>query len=181
MKKIAQVAMAGVRIAAVVFLIYCIVFGLIGGEEKFASGYGIARAGLGAVIIGIGFGIPSVVYETKLKMWLKMLIHMGIGCTVMIGASLYAIGCRRRRHACNSGSCCDSGRLCICNLDHSFYPDDDSSKEDESKNQGEAAGRITATTKHYSSRAQSTKIGCAFSLPAPYREERRRAASEATK
>ena len=88
MKKSAQVAMAGVRIAAVVFLIYCIVFGLIGGEEKFASGYGIARAGLGAVIIGIGFGIPSVVYETKLKMWLKMLIHMGIGCTVMIGASL---------------------------------------------------------------------------------------------
>lgn len=87
MKKIVQVAMAGVRIAAVVFLIYCIVFGLIGGEEKLASGYGIARAGLGAVIIGIGFGIPSVVYETKLKMWLKVLIHMGIGCTVMIGAS----------------------------------------------------------------------------------------------
>ena len=54
-------------------------------------------------------------------------------------------------------------------------------KEDESKNQGEAAGRITAITKHYSSRAQSTKIGCAFSLPAPYSEERRRAASEAAK
>ncbi len=86
-----------------------------------------------------------------------------------------------KRHACNSGSCCDSGRLCICNLDHSFYPDDDSSKEDESKNQGEAAGRITTITKHYSSRAQSAKIGCAFSLPAPYSEERRRAASEAAK
>ena len=56
-----------------------------------------------------------------------------------------------------------------------------SGKEDESKNQGEAAGRITAITKHYSSRAQSTKIGCAFSLPATYREERRRAASEAAK
>ena len=80
MKKIAQAAMAGVRIAAVVFLIYCIVFGLIGGEETFASGYGIARSGLDAVIIGIGFGIPAVVYETKLKMWLKVLIHMGIGC-----------------------------------------------------------------------------------------------------
>ena len=87
MKKIARAAMAGVRIAAVVFLIYCIIFGMISGAEKFASGYGIARAGLGAVIIGIGFGIPSVVYETKLKMWLKVLIHMGIGCTVMIGAS----------------------------------------------------------------------------------------------
>ena len=34
MKKIVQVAMAGVRIAAVAFLIYCIVFGLIGGEES---------------------------------------------------------------------------------------------------------------------------------------------------
>ncbi len=30
-------------------------------------------------------------------------------------------------------------------------------------------------------KAQSTKIGCAFSLPAPYSEERRRAASEAAK
>ena len=87
MKKIARAAMAGVRIAAVVFLIYCIIFGMISGAEKFAGGYGIARAGLGAVIIGIGFGIPAVVYETKLKMWLKVLIHMGIGCTVMIGAS----------------------------------------------------------------------------------------------
>ena len=56
-----------------------------------------------------------------------------------------------------------------------------SGKEDESKNQGEAAGRITAITKHYSSRAQSTKIGCAFSRPAPYSEERRRAVSKAAK
>ena len=31
------------------------------------------------------------------------------------------------------------------------------------------------------SKAQSTKIGCAFSLTAPYSEERRRAASEAAK
>ena len=30
-------------------------------------------------------------------------------------------------------------------------------------------------------KAQSAKIGCAFSLPAPYSEERRRAASEAAK
>lgn len=30
-------------------------------------------------------------------------------------------------------------------------------------------------------KAQSTKIGCAFSLPAPYSEERRKAASEAAK
>ena len=33
----------------------------------------------------------------------------------------------------------------------------------------------------YFSRAPSTKSGCAFSLPAPYSEERRRAASEAAK
>ena len=40
---------------------------------------------------------------------------------------------------------------------------------------------MTAITKHYSSRAQSAKIGCAFSLPAPYSAERRRAASEAAR
>ena len=41
--------------------------------------------------------------------------------------------------------------------------------------------RISPKTKQCSIKAQSTKIGCAFSLPAPYSEERRKAASEAAK
>lgn len=41
-----------------------------------------------AILIGLGFGIPSLIYETELRLWLKILIHMEIGCLVMAGASM---------------------------------------------------------------------------------------------
>lgn len=88
MKRIISAAWAGIRISAPMFLIMCIIFGLIGGTEKFASGYGMVRSCAAAFIIGIGFGIPSLIYETNLAVWLKTLIHMGTGCIVMIGASM---------------------------------------------------------------------------------------------
>ena len=38
---------------------------------------------IGSALIGIGFGVPSIVYNSeKLPMPVKVLIHMGIGCTV---------------------------------------------------------------------------------------------------
>lgn len=88
MKRIVISAWYGIRIAAPIFLLGCIIAGLAGGEEKFASGYGMARASAAVFLTGIGFGIPSLVYETKLSMGLKVLIHMGIGCLVMAGASV---------------------------------------------------------------------------------------------
>lgn len=88
MKKIIRAAYAGIRVVAVIFLLTCIVMGFMGGSEKFASNYGMARAGTAVILIGIGFGIPTLVYETKLRMGFKVLIHMGIGCLVMFGASV---------------------------------------------------------------------------------------------
>lgn len=91
MKKILKAARGGVRKAAVVFLMYCIIFGLLSGNDKFAGGYGIARAAIVTIFIGVGFGAPTVVYETDLPAWLKVLIHMGTGCTVMVAASLFFV------------------------------------------------------------------------------------------
>ncbi len=90
MKKIVLAAWAGVRVAGPVFLLMAIVFGLIGGAEPFLNGYTLARWSAAAVLIGLGFGIPSLVYETELHMGWKVLIHMGIGCIVMIGATVLA-------------------------------------------------------------------------------------------
>ena len=90
MKKALKSAWSGVCTAALMYLALCFVFGLIGGEEQFASGYGMARSVAAVVLIGIGFGLPALVYETELPMALKVLIHMGIGCTVMTGASILA-------------------------------------------------------------------------------------------
>ena len=88
MKKAMNSAWGGIRSAALVYLALCFVMGLSTGEERFASGYGMARGIAAVVLIGVGFGLPALVYETELPMGLKMLIHMGIGCTVMTGASI---------------------------------------------------------------------------------------------
>ena len=90
MKKALKSAWSGVCTAALMYLALCFVFGLSAGEEKFASGYGMARGVAAVVLTGIGFGLPALVYETELPMALKVLIHMGIGCTVMTGASILA-------------------------------------------------------------------------------------------
>ena len=90
MKKALKSAWSGVCTAALMYLALCFVFGLMAGEEKFSSGYGMARSVAAVVLIGIGFGLPALVYETELPMALKVLIHMGIGCLVMTGASILA-------------------------------------------------------------------------------------------
>ena len=90
MKKALKSAWSGICTAALMYLALCFVFGLSAGEEKFASGYGMARSVAAVVLIGIGFGLPALVYETELPMALQVLIHMGIGCTVMTGASILA-------------------------------------------------------------------------------------------
>ena len=90
MKKAFKSAWRGICTAALMYLALCFVFGLIGGEEQFASGYGMARSVAAVMLIGVGFGLPALVYETELPMALKVLIHMGIGSTVMVGASLLA-------------------------------------------------------------------------------------------
>ena len=84
MRRVLRAAWQGISLAAVVYLLDSIVMGLADGTGKFASGYGMARVGAAVILIGIGFGIPSLIYETELRMWLKIFIHMGIGCLVTV-------------------------------------------------------------------------------------------------
>ena len=90
MKKAIESAWGGICDTALVFLALCFVYGLSTGDACLASGYGMARSVAAVAIIGIGFGLASLVYGTELPMWLKVLIHMGVGCTVLAGASILA-------------------------------------------------------------------------------------------
>ena len=91
MKKVLNAAWRGIRISAVVFLISCMIQGFSGGAEKFTTGAHMAYMCIAAIVIGIGFGVPSLIYETDLPTSLKVLIHMGVGTVVMLAASL-AVG-----------------------------------------------------------------------------------------
>ncbi|SEA09746.1 Protein of unknown function [Lachnospiraceae bacterium NK3A20] len=54
--------------------------------------YGFTRMFLGCVVVGLGFGIPSIVYRREsLPMPIRVLIHMGIGCIVYT-ITAFAVG-----------------------------------------------------------------------------------------
>ncbi len=45
--------------------------------------YRFTKMVAGCFLVGLGFGVPSIVYrKDSLPMLIKVLIHMGIGCTV---------------------------------------------------------------------------------------------------
>lgn len=91
MKNVMKAAWRGIQLAAVVFILTSLFRGLSAGEESFASGIGMARMCLATLVIGVGFGVPSLIYATELPTGLKVLIHMGIGVVVMLATSL-AVG-----------------------------------------------------------------------------------------
>lgn len=88
MKKVLSAAWGGIKIACTVFVISSFFVALSAGEGTFASNSGMLRYCLSAFAIGLGFGIPSLIYETELSMPVKVLIHMGIGCAVMVAAAI---------------------------------------------------------------------------------------------
>ena len=88
MKKVLSAAWGGIKIACTVFIISSFFVALFAEEGVFASTSGMLRFCISTFAIGLGFGIPSLIYETELSMPVKVLVHMGIGCAVMIAAAM---------------------------------------------------------------------------------------------
>ena len=91
MKKLLNAAWSGIALSAAVFVVTSMLIGFAHGEAQFASGSSMARMCVAVLVIGLGFGVPSLIYETDLPTGLKVLIHMGTGVIVMLATSL-AIG-----------------------------------------------------------------------------------------
>ena len=54
--------------------------------------YQFTKMVVGCLLIGLGFGVPTIVYQNeKLPVPIKVIIHMGIGCTVYTIVA-YAVG-----------------------------------------------------------------------------------------
>lgn len=88
MKKLLNAAWSGIALSAAVFVVTSMLIGFALGEAQFASGSSMARMCVAALVIGLGFGVPSLIYETELPTGLKVLIHMGTGVIVMLATSL---------------------------------------------------------------------------------------------
>ena len=89
MKKLLNAAWSGIALSAAVFVVTSMLIGFRYGEAQFASGSGMARMCVAVLVIGLGFGVPSLIYETELPTGLKVLIHMGTGTIVMLAVSIW--------------------------------------------------------------------------------------------
>ncbi|WP_165443993.1 DUF3021 domain-containing protein [Lachnoclostridium sp. Marseille-P6806] len=71
-------------IALLIFCIIGIIFDQIYKGTFTLENYSFTKMALGAVGIGLGFGLPTIVYEKEdMSLAVQTLIHMGVGSIVM--------------------------------------------------------------------------------------------------
>ncbi|MBS7262706.1 MAG: DUF3021 domain-containing protein [Eubacteriales bacterium] len=92
MKGILKGSLRGVGMALFMFCAVCIVFDIVGGGNFARENYDMTKMIVGALICGIAWGAPSVVYtKENLPRPMQILIHMGIGCVVYTAVA-FAVG-----------------------------------------------------------------------------------------
>ncbi|SDV99786.1 Protein of unknown function [Kandleria vitulina] len=85
MKKILPSVFSSISLAAIIFCIACVIFDIYSNGEFVRGGYGITKMVIGTMFIGLGFGVPALIYDNEnLTLGMRTLFHMGIGCTVLL-------------------------------------------------------------------------------------------------
>lgn len=91
-KDLIRSSVIGIGTALIIFCITGVIFDLTCSGSFYLEQYRFTKMVLGSVIIGLGFGAPSVVYRFEnLPKPVCVLIHLGIGITVYTIAA-YAEG-----------------------------------------------------------------------------------------
>lgn len=84
--------LVGIGVAMSIFCLVGIVFDVSHNGNFNIENYYFTKMVVGCIIIGLGFGLPTVVYQRdNLPMPIRVLIHMGIGCVVYTIVA-YALG-----------------------------------------------------------------------------------------
>lgn len=83
-KSVLLSTLSSVGIATTIFCITGVVFDLIYNGSFQMENYAFTKMVIGAIIIGLGFGLPTFVYNNdNMPIASQTLIHMGIGCVIM--------------------------------------------------------------------------------------------------
>lgn len=91
-KDLLKSTVISIGMALTIFSLACVVFDLIYGGNFSMENYQLTKMVIGSIFVGLGFGIPTVAYNSeKLPMPIKVIIHMGIGCSVYTAVA-YAVG-----------------------------------------------------------------------------------------
>ncbi len=74
-----------VAISSFLFLLSSLIADLNMGGVYSASGYSVTKTALGSLGIGLGFGLPYILYTSeKLTRSVQISVHMATGCAVML-------------------------------------------------------------------------------------------------
>ena len=71
-------------IAAMMFILAGVIIDRIFHGNIQMTNYAFSKMAIATVVIGLGFGLPAVVYDNeKLSLFTQTIIHMGTGCIIM--------------------------------------------------------------------------------------------------
>ena len=91
-KDLLKSTVISIGMALTIFCLVGVFFDIYYGGNFSLENYGYTKMVLGSIIVGLGFGVPTVVYnKDSLPMPVKVIIHMGIGCAVYTAVA-FAVG-----------------------------------------------------------------------------------------
>ena len=91
-KDLIKSSVISIGMAMTIFCLVGVVFD-VGYKGNFSlDDYRFTKMVIGCVLVGLGFGVPTIVYrKDNLPMPIRVIIHMGIGCVVYTVVA-YAVG-----------------------------------------------------------------------------------------
>ena len=91
-KDLVKRSVISIGMAMTIFCLVGVVFD-VGYKGNFSlDDYRFTKMVIGCVLVGLGFGVPTIVYrKDNLPMPIRVIIHMGIGCVVYTIIA-YAVG-----------------------------------------------------------------------------------------
>lgn len=91
-KDLVKSTIISIGMALTIFCLVGIMFDVIYEGNFSLEGYQFTKMVIGSAIVGLGFGIPTIVYNSdKLPYPIRVIIHMGIGCVIYTIVA-YAVG-----------------------------------------------------------------------------------------
>ncbi|MBQ5518624.1 MAG: DUF3021 domain-containing protein, partial [Clostridiales bacterium] len=77
-KDLLKSTVISIGMALTIFCLIGVAFDIIYGGNFSLENYGYTKMALGSIVVGLGFGIPTVVYNKEsLPTPVKVIIHMG--------------------------------------------------------------------------------------------------------
>ena len=92
MKNVFKSLLFGILIGCSIFTVIGIFFDIIYHGNFNLTDWSYTKMAIGGMIVGIGFSVPSIIYDNeKLHNAVKVMIHLGIGCTIMLAVA-FSVG-----------------------------------------------------------------------------------------